>query len=125
MTDKKPDVYIVPYIVPADTPIHLTKHGREALAAREFAVHRSLVRIVTIGTKRYRLWAEDWASAYQAEEAATACNVALHRLSEDDDGEEFDLHLPMVEALLGTLVREQLGVDDERPYAFSIMMERA
>lgn len=88
-------------------------------------VHRSLGRIVTIGTHHYRLWAEDWETPQQAELAATTCNMALHRLSEEDDGEEFDLHLPMVEALLGTLVREQIGVNDDRPFAFSIVMERA
>jgi len=91
-------------------------------------VARSLDRIVQIGGKKYRLFAEDWLNAYQAEEAASACAITLNKLAAQDDDHDtddisFECNLPLVGAMLASLARDKLGVDDARPFGFAIVVE--
>lgn len=88
------------------------------------AVSRSLDRILKIGGKRYKLTAEDWASDYQCEEAASLCAVAVnHADAEAADTLTFEMTLPLFERLLGILARAKLGVDDTRPFGFNIIVQ--
>jgi len=85
-------------------------------------ITRSLDRILQISGKKYKLYAEDWISDYQAEEAASVCAVAVNRANADGTG-NFNVDLPTLGEMLGTLARVKLGVDDDRPYGFAVVVE--
>lgn len=82
-------------------------------------VTRSLPRILKIGGKTYRMWSEDWETPAQAEHAASLCAVAVNSAADTTDPRWTAAHLPT----LGGFARRSLGVDDSRPYGYSIIVE--
>lgn len=91
-------------------------------------VTRSLDRILQIGGKKYKCYAEDWETEAQAEEAASLCAVAVNYAASEGSALDGGCLLspalvPAFGALLGIVARAKLGVDDSRPFGFAVVVE--